>query len=41
MRYPPELKERAVRMVGEIRSDHESDWSAITQVAKLLGVGTA
>ena len=22
---PPELKERAVRMVGEIRADHESD----------------
>ncbi len=27
-------------MVGEIRADHESDWAAITQVAKLLGVGT-
>jgi transposase len=40
-RYPPELKLRAVRMVGEIRADHESDWAAITQVAELLGVGTA
>ena len=39
-RYPSELRERAVRMVGEIRADHESDWAAITQVAKLLGVGT-
>lgn len=39
-RYPAELRERAVRMVGEIRADHESDWAAITQVAKLLGVGT-
>ena len=38
--YPVELRERAVRMVGEIRADHESDWAAITQVAKLLGVGT-
>jgi transposase len=28
-------------MVGEIRNDHESDWAAITQVAELLGVGTA
>ncbi len=27
-------------MVAEIRADHESDWAAITQVAKLLGVGT-
>jgi transposase len=40
-RYPPELKQRAVRMVGEIRGDHESDWAAMSQVAKLLGVGTA
>ena len=39
-RYPAELRERAVRMVAEIRSEHESDWAAITQVAKLLGVGT-
>jgi len=40
-RYPPELKQRAVRMVGEIRDDHESDWAAMGQVAELLGVGTA
>ncbi len=39
-RYPVELRERAVRMVSEIRSDHESDWAAMTQVATLLGVGT-
>ena len=39
-RYPVELRERAVRMVAEIRADHESDWAAITQVAKLVGVGT-
>ncbi len=39
-RYPAELRERAVRMVSEIRPDHESDWAAITQVAMLLGVGT-
>ena len=39
-RYPPELKQRAVRMVGEIRGDHESDWAAISQVAELLGVVT-
>ena len=40
-RYPAELRERAVRMVGEIRVDHESEWAAMTQVADLLGVGTA
>jgi transposase-like protein len=28
-------------MVGEIRGDHESQWAAITQVADLLGVGSA
>jgi transposase len=39
-RYPPELRERAVRMVGEIRADHESDWAAINKVAELLGVGS-
>ena len=39
-RYPVELRERAVRMVGEIRGDHESEWAAMTQVAQLLGVGT-
>jgi transposase len=40
-RYSPELKERAVRMVGEIRGEHESDWAAMARVAELLGVGTA
>jgi transposase len=39
-RYPVELRERAVRMVAEIRSDHESEWAAMTKVAELLGVGT-
>ncbi len=40
-RYPPELKERAVRMVGEIMPEHESEWAAMGRVAELLGVGTA
>jgi transposase len=39
-RYPLELQERAVRMVAEIRGDHESEWAAMSQVADLLGVGT-
>jgi transposase len=37
-RYPAELKERAVRMVAEIRADHDSEWAAMTRVAQLLGV---
>ena len=40
-RYPPELRERAVRMVGEIAGDHESEWAAMSEVARLLGIGTA
>jgi transposase len=39
-RYPPELRERAVRMVTEIRGDHESEWAAMNEVADLLGVGS-
>jgi transposase len=39
-RYPVELRERAVRMVTEVRGDHESEWAAMTRVAELLGVGT-
>ncbi len=39
-RYPLELRQRAVRMVAEIRGDHESEWAAMTQVADLVGVGT-
>lgn len=40
-RYPPELRERAVRMVAEIRDKDRSEWAAIGEVAGLLGVGTA
>lgn len=39
-RYPPEMRERAVRMVAESRGDHESEWAAMGQVAALLGVNT-
>lgn len=39
-RYPEELRERAVRMVAEIRPDYPSQWSAICTVAGKLGVGT-
>ena len=40
-RYSAELRERAVRMVAEVRSDHGSDWAAMGRVAELLGIGTA
>ncbi len=29
-RYPVELRERAVRMVAEVRGDQESEWAAMT-----------
>jgi len=32
-RYPPELRERAVRMVVEISGQHDSEWAAISEVA--------
>jgi transposase len=39
--YPQELRERAVRMVAEIRPNYESEYAAIAAVAHKLGVGTA
>ena len=29
-----------MRMVGEVRGDHDSEWAAMTKVAELLGVKT-
>lgn len=40
-RYPPELRERAVRTVAEIQHEHTSEWAAIESVAGKLGIGTA
>ncbi|WP_368858170.1 transposase [Nocardia noduli] len=40
-RYPPELRERPVRMVAEVRSRHPSEWAAIASVASKLGIGSA
>jgi transposase len=40
-KYPPELRERAVRMVAEVRASYSSEWAAIEAVATKLGVGTA
>ena len=39
--YPRELRERAVRMVAQVRPKYPSDWPAICAVAEKLGIGTA
>jgi transposase len=39
--YPRELRERAVRMVAELRPNYESEYAAITAVANKLGITTA
>lgn len=38
-KYPDELRDRAVRMVVEIRRDTGQKQGAITRVAKELGIG--
>jgi transposase len=38
--YPQEMKERAVRMVGEIRENYGNEYAAIRAVAARLGVGS-
>jgi transposase len=38
--YPREIGERAVRMVAEIRPQYESEYAAISAVAKKLGITT-
>ncbi|MGA9859884.1 MAG: IS3 family transposase [Solirubrobacteraceae bacterium] len=40
-RYPPELRERAVRMVAEVLPNYPSEWPAMVAVADKLGIGTA
>ncbi len=37
-RYPPELRDRAVRMVFEHQDEHESQWAAICSIASQFGV---
>lgn len=37
-RYPPELRERAMRLVREHRDEHPSEWAAIESVAAKLGM---
>jgi transposase len=38
--YPPELRERAIRMVRELEPEYPSQWAALEAVATKLGVGT-
>ncbi len=38
---PPELRERAVRMVAEIRPNCPTEWAAMKAVAAKLGIGSA
>jgi transposase len=40
-KYPQELRERAVRMVAEVRPDYDSQWAAICAASGKLGVGSA
>ena len=39
-RYPAELRERAVRMVVDLRRQDPGDHSVISRVARQLGIGT-
>ena len=36
-KYPPEMRERAVRLVFEQQGQHESQWAAITSIAGKMG----
>ncbi len=37
-RYSPEVRERAVRMAIENRSDYPSEWATFTAISKLFGM---
>jgi transposase len=39
-RYPPQLREWAVRMVFEHQDEHPSQWAAITSIAHKFGVSS-
>ena len=36
-KFSPEVRERAVRMVGEHRADFGSEWAAMTSIAAKIG----
>jgi transposase len=37
-RYPQELRERAVRMVFDHRSEYPSEWAALSSLAQKFGI---
>ena len=37
-RYPPEVRERTVRLVQEHRDEYTSEWAAITSIAAKCGM---
>jgi transposase len=39
-KYPPELKERAVRLVFESKNEYPSEFEAIRSIAAKLGIGS-
>ena len=36
-KFSPEIRERAVRMVGEHRADYRSEWEAMVSIAGKIG----
>ena len=38
-RYPPEMKERAVRMVEQTIAESGERWGVVSRVARQLGIG--
>ena len=39
-KFSPEVRDRAVRMVGEHRADYGSEWEAMTSIASKIGCTT-
>jgi transposase-like protein len=37
VKFSPEVRERAVRMVGECRADHPSQWATVESIAAKIG----
>jgi transposase-like protein len=41
VKYSPEVRERAVRLVGKCHASHPSQWAAIESIAAKIGCSTA